>query len=134
MAGQLTTHVLDITRGRPAVGMALALWRLNMPYSTISADPANLATCAPERTLLLRTLTNKQGRTDTPLLIGDHMAAGVYELVFAVGTYFTQQTTIPDQRPLLDIVPLRFTIASPEEHYHMPLLASPWAYSTYRGS
>jgi 5-hydroxyisourate hydrolase len=134
MAGQLTTHVLDIAQGRPAVGMALALWRLNTPYITVSADPANLATCDPERTLLLRTLTNKQGRTDTPLLIGEHMIAGVYELVFAVGAYFAQQTTLPDQRPLLDIVPLRFTITSPEEHYHIPLLASPWAYSTYRGS
>jgi len=134
MTGQLTTHVLDIAQGRPAVGMALALWRLNMSYTTVSADPANLATCAPERTLLLRTLTNKQGRTDTPLLIGDHMIAGVYELVFAVGAYFAHQAISHDQQPLLDIVPLRFTITAPEEHYHVPLLTSPWAYSTYRGS
>jgi 5-hydroxyisourate hydrolase len=77
--------------------------------------------------------TNADGRTDAPLLTGDELAAGVYELIFAVGEYFAESAADTDP-PFLDHVPVRFGIADPSAHYHVPLLASPWAYSTYRGS
>jgi 5-hydroxyisourate hydrolase len=84
--------------------------------------------------LLVTTRTNGQGRTDEPLLQGEAFLAGVYELTFAVGAYFAaRQVTLPE--PLfLDEVPVRFGIADIAAHYHVPLLVSPWAYSTYRGS
>jgi 5-hydroxyisourate hydrolase len=136
MAGYLTTHVLDIAQGRPAAGIALALWRLTMPMSEQgpTRDPGNLAAGGTERQLLVSTRTNTLGRTDAPLLAGEQMVVGIYELVFAVGDYFVQQGLTESLPPLLDIVPLRFTIRAPTEHYHIPLLTSPWAYSTYRGS
>ena len=102
----ITTHVLDTARGRPAAGVAIELTRL--------ADGARLAS----------TTTNADGRTDEPLL--RDVAAGEYELVFAVGDYFGEG--------FLDRVPVRFRVADPEAHYHVPLLVSPWSYSTYRGS
>ncbi|BCL77939.1 5-hydroxyisourate hydrolase [Ktedonobacteria bacterium brp13] len=137
MAGYLTTHVLDIAQGRPAAGIALALWRLTIPMSEQgpTRDPGNLATAGgTERQLLVSTRTNTLGRTDAPLLAGEQMVVGIYELVFAVGDYFVQQGLTESLPPLLDIVPLRFIIRTPTEHYHIPLLTSPWAYSTYRGS
>jgi 5-hydroxyisourate hydrolase len=120
MAGRLTTHVLDTAQGRPAVHLALELWRLE-PQSD-------------ERTLLKTVHTNSDGRTDAPLLVDDELQAGVYELVFAVGAYFAAQPIGTTTPPFLDRVPVRFGIADPQAHYHVPLLASPWAYSTYRGS
>jgi 5-hydroxyisourate hydrolase len=116
--GRLTTHVLDTARGRPAVGLALSLWRI---------------TPSGERILLTRTRTNADGRTAEPLLSGDAFTAGTYELVFEVGDYFAGY---PDtsQPPFLDFVPVRFTVADPAAHYHVPLLVSPWSYATYRGS
>ena len=118
MVGRLTTHILDTTRGQPAAGVAIELWRLD-----------------GEELRLLRTVrTNADGRTDGPLLSGNELTAGVYELVFAVGAYFAEQGGISDDPPFLDRVPVRFGIADPTAHYHVPLLASPWAYSTYRGS
>ncbi len=119
MAGRLTTHVLDTAQGRPAAGMALELWRL---------DPSG------ERVLLRFTRTNADGRTDEPLLAGADLTAGVYELVFAVGEYFADQPVATATPPFLDRVPVRFGVADPSAHYHVPLLVSPWAYSTYRGS
>ena len=117
--GRLTTHVLDMAHGRPAAGVEIALWRL---------DPQG------GRTLLAETRTNTDGRTDAPLLAGPACQPGVYELLFDVGAYFAQyQATLPDP-PFLDRVPVRFAIADPQDHYHVPLLVSPWAYSTYRGS
>ncbi len=121
MTGRLTTHVLDTARGRPAGDVAIELWRLD---------------AAGEGRALLKTArTNADGRTDAPLLAGAELAAGVYELVFAVGAYFAAQGGVETiTPPFLDRVPVRFGIADPTVHYHVPLLASPWAYSTYRGS
>lgn len=119
MAGRLTTHVLDTARGHPAAGIAIELWRLD-------ADGG--------RALLKTVRTNADGRTDEPLLDAGEMAAGSYELVFAVGAYFAAHAVATSTPPFLDRVPVRFGIAEPAAHYHVPLLASPWAYSTYRGS
>ena len=118
MAGRLSTHVLDTAQGRPAAGLAIELWRLG---------PAG-------RELLKQLVTNADGRTDAPLLTGDELLEGEYELVFAVGGYFAAQPVAAGQPPFLGSVPVRFTIADAGAHYHVPLLVSPWAYSTYRGS
>ena len=105
----LTTHVLDTMTGRPAAGMKIELW---------SVDP----------TKLLKTVqTNGDGRVDSPLLSGNEFATGSYELVFFVGDYF-------GQKQFLDRVPVRFILSADDEKYHVPLLVTPWAYSTYRGS
>jgi len=117
--GRLTTHVLDTAHGKPAAGMKIELWKLD---------------AAGERTLLLDVYTNDDGRTGGPLLEGERFAGGTYELVFFVGDYFAGQDVVASTPPFLDRVPVRFTIATPDAHYHIPLLASPWAYSTYRGS
>ena len=120
MPGRLTTHVLDTAQGRPAAGMVVELWRLD-------AEGA-------KRELLKTVRTNADGRADAPLLAGEELAAGGYELVFAVGDYFAAQPVATADPPFLDRVPVRFGIADPGAHYHVPLLVSPWAYSTYRGS
>jgi 5-hydroxyisourate hydrolase len=99
--------------------MEIELWAL---------DPAG------ERRLLKTVRTNADGRADAPLLAGEAFAPGVYELVFAVGAYFAAQGVAVAKPPFLDRVPVRFGIAEAEGHYHVPLLTSPWAYSTYRGS
>jgi 5-hydroxyisourate hydrolase len=115
----LTTHVLDTTRGRPAAGMRVELSRLDL--------------ASGERQEIKAVRTNENGRTDAPLLEADELASGVYELIFDVGEYFDGAPDIPDP-PFLDRVPIRFGVAEPSTHYHVPLLASPWSYSTYRGS
>jgi 5-hydroxyisourate hydrolase len=115
----LTTHVLDTARGRPAAGVALELARLGEDG---------------ERRILKRVRTNADGRTDEPLLTGEEFVRGVYEIVFEVGEYFAGRPEVGDAPPFLDRVPLRFGISEPAVHYHVPLLASPWSYSTYRGS
>ena len=115
MSGRLTTHVLDTANGRPAADVEVELFRLK------DGNPVLLATAR----------TNAEGRTDTPLLEGGAFVAGVYELVFDIGGYFAVQGADP---PFLGRVPLRFGVADPDAHYHVPLLVSPWAYSTYRGS
>jgi 5-hydroxyisourate hydrolase len=120
MSGRLTTHVLDTAQGQPAAGLEIALWALD-------ADRAS-------RRLLRSVRTDADGRTDGPLLEGDALAAGVYELVFAVGAYFAAQGLATDTPPFLGEVVVRFGIADPQAHYHVPLLTSPWSYSTYRGS
>ena len=120
MMGRLSTHVLDISQGRPAANMVIELWRLNISNG--------------DRTLLKMVRTNSTGRTDFPLLTGSDLLVGVYELVFAVGDYFSGQSLTSAGTPFLDLVPVRFGIADGNANYHIPLLVSPWAYSTYRGS
>jgi hydroxyisourate hydrolase len=119
-AGTLTTHVLDTARGRPAEGMAVELFRY---------PPAD---GVPERVTSAR--TNADGRTDGPLLASGELRAGSYELVFDVGAYFADAGLASSDQPFLGLVPVRFGIADPDASYHVPLLASPWSYSTYRGS
>ena len=119
MAGRLTTHVLDTARGRPAAGLRIELYRL---------DPAS-----GERISLKETRTTADGRTDAPLLEGEELEATTYEIVFDVGGYFAGEPGVADP-PFLDRVPVRFGIADTSVHYHVPLLVSPWSYSTYRGS
>lgn len=119
MPGRLTTHVLDTAQGRPAAGMEIELWALDL---------------AGERRLLKTVRTNADGRADAPLLAEEEFAPGVYELIFAVGAYFAAQGVAAAMPPFLDRVPVRFGIAEAGGHYHVPLLTSPWAYSTYRGS
>lgn len=118
--GTLTTHVLDTARGGPAAGVAIELWRLSPGGS---------------RTLLAATRTNADGRTDAPLLAGDALQPGRYEIVFAIGPYFAGQgLTASAPLPFLDEIPVRFGIADSAAHHHVPLLVSPWSYTTYRGS
>ncbi len=120
MTGLLTTHVLDTARGRPAAGMALELARIDHNG---------------DRQVLKRVHANSGGRTDAPLLEGDELVHGVYEIVFDVGEYFTGPSGAGSaDPPFLGLVPVRFGIADPSVHYHVPLLTSPWSYSTYRGS
>jgi 5-hydroxyisourate hydrolase len=120
MAGKLTTHVLDLTHGCPAAGLTITLW---------SVQPQS-----GEKTRIKTVITNADGRTDAPLLMGEEFTLGVYELEFEIGPYFAAKDNTLPQPPFLDRVPLRFGIADRTSHYHVPLLASPWAYSTYRGS
>ncbi|MGH2761985.1 MAG: hydroxyisourate hydrolase [Thermoleophilaceae bacterium] len=118
--GQLTTHVLDTARGRPAAGVAIELLR-HTPGAA-----------APEA--LTRARTNSDGRTDRPLLAAGELRVGRYELVFDVGAYFDEQGVVEGDQPFLELVPVRFGVADAGASYHVPLLVSPWAYSTYRGS
>jgi len=116
--GRLSTHVLDTHAGRPAIGVAIELFEF-----------------AGERAhRIAATTTNADGRTDQPLIGGRPLPIGTYELRFAVGNHFRSRGIEGGDPPFLDIVPLRFSIAEPEGHYHVPLLCTPWSYSTYRGS
>ena len=117
--GKLTTHVLDTANGCPAAGMEVVLWRLD---------------AAGRASHLMAVTLNHDGRADAPLLEGAALQLGRYRLVFAVAAYFRARGAALDDPPFLDQVPLEFGIADPAAHYHVPLLASPWAYSTYRGS
>ena len=116
MPGKLSTHVLDLTTGRPASGLRIELLR-------------HVAGAAPQ--LIKSVVTNADGRTDAPLLSADEIAAGAYELIFDVAAYFSSRG---EASPFLDRVPIRFAIADAGAGYHVPLLVTPWAYSTYRGS
>ena len=118
MAGYLTTHVLDTARGCPAQGLRIALY-------AIEGD---------ERRLLAETVTNDDGRTDTPILPQDRFATGTYELVFHAGDYLRASDQANETPLFLDVVPIRFGMADAQAHYHVPLLLSPYGYSTYRGS
>ncbi|MES2261026.1 MAG: hydroxyisourate hydrolase [Pseudomonadota bacterium] len=116
--GKLSTHVLDITQGKPGVGVAVALYRVD----------------GTEKILVKKDTTNQDGRCEQPLLQGDEVKSGRYELVFGAGDYFAKQgVTVPTPR-FIDEVVLAFGIADPTQNYHVPLVVSPWAYSTYRGS
>jgi 5-hydroxyisourate hydrolase len=103
----LTTHVLDVARGRPAAGVAVELWR--------------------DERLVTAATTNGDGRCDAPLVATGQLREGVYELRFAVGAYFGEAA-------FLDVVPVRFRVSDAGAKYHVPLLVTPWSYSTYRGS
>ena len=118
-AGRLTTHVLDTAHGRPAAGVRIDV-------STLGADG--------QVRLLATATTNADGRTDSPLLSGAALAPGRYEIAFHVGAYFRRVGAPSAEPPFLDVVPVRFAIAEARGHYHVPLLVSPWSYTTYRGS
>lgn len=118
MTGKLTTHVLDTAAGRPAAGMKIELWQM----------------AEASEKLVATEITNQDGRTDGPMLSTDAMAAGIYELRFAVGEYFAKTQAELPEPSFLGWVPIRFGIADVTAHYHVPLLVSPWSYSTYRGS
>ncbi len=117
MAG-LSTHVLDTVRGGPATGVPIELFEI----------------VDGERRLVGSTVTNNDGRTDAPLLSDDQMRASVFEIVFHMGAFFADKTATAPNQGFLDQVPVRFIITDPTQHYHVPLLASPWSYTTYRGS
>lgn len=117
--GRLSTHVLDTHGGTPAQGLAYELVEL---------------AARGESRIIARGLTNHDGRTDAPLISGRPLPIGSYELRFHVGDYFAAKAAHMADPPFLDLIPLRFAIAEPEGHYHVPLLVSPWSYSTYRGS
>ncbi|HKI69386.1 MAG TPA: hydroxyisourate hydrolase [Verrucomicrobiae bacterium] len=118
MPAKLSTHALDITHGCPAQGMRIELWSLE----------------GEERVLVTTAKTNADGRTDQPLLSAEEMKPGQYEIIFFVGDYFAaREKTLPKIR-FLDQVPIRFGIADAGAAHHVPLLCSPWSYSTYRGS
>ena len=117
MPAKLSTHVLDTAHGVPAPQMKIELWRL---------DGA--------RALLKTVVTNSDGRTDAPLLTAEEMRVGEYELVFFAGDYFDLQGVPLPNPKFIDRVCIAFGIADPGQNYHVPLLVSPWAYSTYRGS
>lgn len=117
MTGYLTTHVLDTARGRPAEGIAIELYRLD------GETRVHLAT--------LR--TNADGRTDHPILPKESFARGTYELLFHAGAYLEVNSAAANAPRFLDVIPIRFSM-SEEAHYHVPLLLSPFGYSTYRGS
>ena len=116
--GRLTTHVLDTASGRPADGLQIELFRLEKGA----------------RSFLKSVVTNDDGRTDGPMLEGDEFVTGQYELVFAAGDYIRRTGGGGDGVLFLDDIPIRFGIADASQHYHVPLLLSPFGYSTYRGS
>jgi 2-oxo-4-hydroxy-4-carboxy-5-ureidoimidazoline decarboxylase len=117
--GRLSTHVLDNFSGRPAQGVAIEL------FEVAKTD---------ERRLVTRGVTNHDGRTDGPLISDRPLPIGRYELRFAVGAYYAALNAAQADPPFLDVVPVRFAMAEPEGHYHVPLLCTPWSYTTYRGS
>lgn len=114
MAGYLTTHVLDTAKGSPAAGMQITLYRID----------------GDARIKLAEAVTNADGRTDTPILPQDAFETGTFELVFQAGDYLRASNAPTD---FLDVIPLRFTMTE-HNHYHVPLLLSPFSFSTYRGS
>ena len=115
--GAVTTHVLDTAQGKPGAGIRVDLY----------------AIYAEERRLVRSVFTNHDGRCDAPLLDGDAFQIGEWELVFHIGAYFAQKGLSLPHTPFLQHVPVRFGIAA-DAHYHVPLLVSPWGYTTYRGS
>ena len=116
--GRLTTHVLDTSQGRPACGIAITLDRIE----------------GDRRTRLADVVTNADGRADKPLLEGEAFVVGTYELTFQAGAYFDSLNLNLPSPKFLDHIVIRFGIAASGQHYHVPLLLSPFGYSTYRGS
>jgi 2-oxo-4-hydroxy-4-carboxy-5-ureidoimidazoline decarboxylase len=119
VTGRLSTHVLDTHSGRPAAGIAVELTEL----SDLGASR-----------VVVRTVTNSDGRTDAPLIDGRPVPIGRYELTFDVGAHFAARRVPTSDPPFLDRIPLRFSVSDPEGHLHVPLLVTPWSYATYRGS
>ena len=119
MTGKLTTHVLDLSREKPASGVQVELWQVG---------PDN------KYELIQNSYTNEDGRVNHPLLEGSRMKKGIYEIRFYVGDYFRNCGTVLGNPSFLECVPVRFGISEPAAHYHVPLLISPGGYSTYRGS
>ncbi len=117
MAGKLSTHVRDIVEGKPAAGERIELSRV-----------------APSPAFLKSVITNADGRTDAPLLGPSEMAVGTYLIEFHVAEYFSAHGIVKSKVPFLDVVPVRFGVSDLEASYHVPLLVTPWAYNTYRGS
>jgi 2-oxo-4-hydroxy-4-carboxy-5-ureidoimidazoline decarboxylase len=117
--GRLSTHVLDTHSGKPAAGIPVELVELS---------------ALGEGRIVTRTLTNHDGRTDQPLIGGRPVPIGNYELRFNVASYFASRNVPLSDPPFLDSIPLRFAVAEPEGHLHVPLLVTPWSYATYRGS
>jgi 5-hydroxyisourate hydrolase len=117
--GRLTTHVLDTVSGKPADNVTIDLHALDAGGGWRP---------------LKQVTTNADGRTDQPLLAGAEFRIGTYMLTFDIGRYFKACGVVVADPPFLDLVPLRFSIADADGHYHVPLLATPWSYSTYRGS
>ena len=115
--GRLTTHVLDTAAGQPAAGLRLVLWLLG-----------------PEPRFLKSATTNADGRVESPLLAGEDFLEGVYELRFFVGEYLRIHGVRTPDPPFFDVIPIRFGIGDASQHFHVPLLLSPYGYSTYRGS
>ena len=115
--GRLTTHVLDTAHGQPAGGVAVSVYRVDA-----------------QRTLVASTVTNADGRTDGPLLEGAAFRDGIFEIVFAAGAYFERGGAVTSKPPFVGDVVVRFGIGDSDAHYHVPLLVSPWSWSTYRGS
>ena len=116
--GRLTTHVLDTANGRPGAGIRITLYR----------------NIAEQYALLKDSVTNADGRCDEPLLEGAAFTSGRYRLVFACGEYFAAAGSATSDPPFIDEVVIDFGVADGNVHYHVPLLVSPWSYSTYRGS
>lgn len=116
--GRLTTHVLDTAKGQPGQGIAIDVFQL------VDSERHHLSTVT----------TNSDGRCDSPILEGDAFTAGEYELVFHAGDYLRAQGVDAAEPRFLDVIPLRFGVADASQHYHVPLLLSPYGYSTYRGS
>ena len=117
-AGYLTTHVLDTAKGCPAAGLKIALYKVS----------------GNSHRKICELVTNEDGRTDTPILPQGMFAVGTYELVFFAGTYLDASGVASENPRFLDEIPIRFGISDLEAHYHVPLLLSPFGYSTYRGS
>ena len=146
--GWLSTHVLDTANGCPAANMELILWRMEMPSKTNKLESGEQSPSANAEQSSsahlryqagrqhLKTLrTNQDGRTDVHLIEEQDFRIGANEIDFVVGDYFSTRTpTLSTDHPFLDLVPIRFGIADASTHYHVPLLVSPWSYSTYRGS
>lgn len=115
--GRLTTHVLDTAAGKPAAGLNIELWSL-----------------AGGGGLIRRVITNADGRSDAPLMADGEFRPGLYELRFMAGDYLRASGAKLQEPLFLDVIPIRFGIADADQHYHVPLLLSPFGYSTYRGS
>lgn len=116
--GRLTTHVLDTARGKPAAGIRIALYRVS----------------GNSHRKIAETVTNHDGRTDAPMLAGAKFTEGHYELIFFTGDYLRTSGQATGEVLFLDQIPIRFGVPDATQHYHVPLLISPFAYSTYRGS
>ncbi len=119
MTGRLTTHVLDISIGRPAREVLVELWQAGLDHEFV---------------MIQKKRTNEDGRVNEPFLEGENMKPGIYEFRFHIGAYYRTQRPAGEPPSFLDWVPVRFCITEPHSHYHVPLLVSPGGYSTYRGS